>query len=161
MFRKFKPGLAGLAYMILLVTGVTTARAADNGAFDHSRLVLAGASGRYEFQVEMATTPAQRRLGLMYRPRMAVDAGMLFDYGTPRRIAMWMKNTVISLDMIFIAADGRIVSIAENTTPFSLTAIGSGGPVRAVLEVNAGTAARLGLKSGDRVEHEIFPGAGG
>ncbi len=160
MCRKFDFCLIGLICTLLLAAGATGSEAGDGIEFAHSRLVLVTGSGRHEFEVEMATSPAQRRLGLMHRPRMAANAGMLFDYGMPRLISMWMKNTVIPLDMIFIAGNGRIISIAENTTPFSLTAIGSGSPARAVLEINAGTVARLHIKPGDRVEHDIFANAG-
>ena len=92
----------------------------------------------------------------MYRRKLAPDAGMLFDYKTPQRVSMWMKNTFIPLDMIFIAADGRIVNIAERTVPQSKTVISSQGKIRGVLEINGGTVARLGIKPGDRVRHPIF-----
>ena len=81
---------------------------------------------------------------------------MLFDYGRTQPVAMWMKNTLVPLDILFIAADGRVVNIAADAVPESLTSIPSAGPVRAVLEINAGTAARLGIKPGDRVIHPIF-----
>jgi uncharacterized membrane protein (UPF0127 family) len=87
------------------------------------------------------------------------DGGMLFDWGSPRESNMWMRNTIASLDMIFIAADGRIHRIAERTVPFSLATISSNGPVRATLEVASGTAARLGIRVGDRVLHPIFGAA--
>jgi len=94
--------------------------------------------------------------GLQGRRRLAADAGMLFDFGRPVPVMMWMKDTHVSLDMLFIDAEGRVVNIARGTVPFSLTPIRSAGPVRAVLEVNAGTAARLGIKPGDRVLHPLF-----
>lgn len=117
-------------------------------------IVSGGATHR--FNVEIADDPATRQSGLMYRQHLAKDAGMLFDFGAPQEIAMWMKNTYISLDMLFIAEDGIIRRIAENTVPFSLDAIPSRGPVRFVLEVPAGSAARLGLKAGDRVRHPLI-----
>lgn len=131
------------------------ARAASM-SFERSAVVIHTAGGARRFDVEMAVTPDQRARGLQYRDELARDAGMLFDYGEPQQASMWMKNTYVPLDMLFIAADGRIVNIAEDTVPLSLTPIRSDGPVRAVLEVRAGTAERLGIEPGNRVEHAIF-----
>lgn len=111
---------------------------------------------RHDFRVEMARTPEQQTVGLMFRPSVPADGGMLFDWGSPRPSQMWMRNTVASLDMLFINADGTIRRIAEDTVPQSLATIGSGGPVRATLELAAGTARRLGIRVGDRVLHPIF-----
>lgn len=111
---------------------------------------------RHRFTVEMALSPDQQMVGLMFRPSVAPDEGMLFDWGTPRESAMWMRNTITSLDMVFITADGRIHRIAERTVPLSLATIESRGPVRATLELAAGTAERLGLRVGDKVEQRIF-----
>lgn len=118
--------------------------------------ILTAAGKRHRFRVEIVSTPADRAQGLQGRKQLPPGAGMLFDFGTALPVYMWMKNTFVSLDMIFIAPDGRIVNIARDTTPESLAIIESTGLVRAVLEVRAGTAARLGLKPGDRVEHRIF-----
>jgi uncharacterized membrane protein (UPF0127 family) len=114
---------------------------------------------RHSFMVEMATTPEQQTVGLMFRPSVAPDGGMLFDWGTPRDSQMWMRNTIASLDMLFINADGTIRSIAENTVPESLAVIDSRGPVRATLELAAGTAARLDIRVGDKVRQRIFGNA--
>ena len=111
---------------------------------------------RHDFNVEMALTPEQQTVGLMFRKHVPEDGGMLFDWGVPRDSTMWMRNTVSSLDMVFINADGTIRRIAENTVPESLAIIESGGPVRATLELAAGTARRLGIHSGDKVEQRIF-----
>ena len=92
----------------------------------------------------------------MYRRSLAPDRGMLFDFARVQPISMWMQNTYIPLDMIFIRADGSIARIAENAEPLSTRTIPSGEPVLAVLEVIGGTAARLGVKPGDRVEHPLF-----
>ena len=92
----------------------------------------------------------------MYRRSMAANAGMLFDYGSMRHIRMWMKNTYLPLDMIFIDSKGKIINIVERTIPHSLSVISSRGRVRAVLELNSGTASRLGINEGDRVIHSIF-----
>jgi hypothetical protein len=106
--------------------------------------------------VEMALTLDQQTVGEMFRPSIPSDGGMLFDWGLPRESTMWMRNTLVPLDMIFINADGSIRSIAENAVPQSLATISSRGPVRATLEVAAGTAARLNIRVGDIVKQRIF-----
>ncbi len=111
---------------------------------------------RHNFQVEMALTMDQQTVGLMFRPSVAADGGMLFDWGSPRESQMWMRNTISSLDMLFINADGTIRSIAEHTVPQSLAVIDGRGPVRATLEVAAGTAERLDIRVGDHVLQRIF-----
>jgi len=120
-------------------------------------LVIIGRDGtRHEFSVEMAVDGGHQMIGLMFRPSVEPNGGMLFDLGTPRESAMWMRNTITSLDMVFIAADGRIHRIAERTVPLSLATVESRGPVRATLELAAGTAERLNLRVGDRVLQRIF-----
>jgi len=111
------------------------------------------------FAVELARTPRQLSRGLMFRDAMAPGHGMLFDFGRERPVAMWMRNTPIPLDMLFIDALGRIRGIAADAVPFSEAVILSPGPVRAVLELNAGTVRRLGIATGDRVLHGIFGSA--
>jgi uncharacterized membrane protein (UPF0127 family) len=124
------------------------------------RLVITTRDGTaHEFSVEMAVTPDQQTVGLMFRPTVPPDGGMLFDWGTPRNSQMWMRNTISSLDMVFINADGTIRSIAENTVPQSLAIIDSRGPVRATLELAAGTTARLNIRVGDKVQQRIFGNA--
>jgi len=113
---------------------------------------------RHRFEVELALTGEQHAQGLMYRRDLADDAGMLFLYGREWPVSMWMRNTFIPLDMLFIAGDGRIVRIVERTVPQSLETISSGRPVSGVLEVNGGTVARLGIQPGDRVLHRAFDG---
>ncbi|MDA1089189.1 MAG: DUF192 domain-containing protein [Proteobacteria bacterium] len=137
------------------------AQAPEQGAplntFAWDTLEIVTESGRrHPFRVEMAITPSQQAQGLQWRKVLADDAGMLFDFGASKPTAFWMLNTYLSLDMIFIASGGKIDKIARATKPLSLAAIASDGPVRAVLEVRAGTAARLGIQPGDRVEHRIF-----
>jgi uncharacterized membrane protein (UPF0127 family) len=119
-------------------------------------LEIATASGVHTFAVEFVANDADRSKGLMFRTELPEGRGMLFDFDREQEIAMWMKNTLISLDMIFINGDGTIRRIAENTTPESLATIPSNGPVRGVLEVIAGTAKKFGIKPGDRVAHPIF-----
>jgi uncharacterized membrane protein (UPF0127 family) len=129
----------------------------DLVSFEWDRLVIETAEGeRHDFRVELAISPQQRRQGLMYRRDIAADAGMLFVHSPARVASMWMRNTYIPLDMLFIAEDGEIVKIAERTVPLSLKSIYSDQPVRGVLELNGGTAARLGLERGDRVFHRAF-----
>ena len=121
-------------------------------------LEIATKGGVHVFAVEMATTPEEQAKGLMFRRHLPEGQGMLFDFHQEQPASFWMKNTYIPLDMIFIRADGRILRIAENTVPLSEALVTSGGPVRAVLEVNAGTARKLGIAAGDRVAHPIFSG---
>jgi uncharacterized protein len=126
------------------------------------KLVILTRDGvRHEFNVEMATAPDQQTVGLMFRPSVPADGGMLFDWGFPHASQMWMRNTIAPLDMVFINADGTIRSIAENTVPESLAVIDSRGPVRATLELAAGTTARLDIRVGDKVEQRIFGNTAG
>lgn len=110
----------------------------------------------HRFKVEVAKSPEERSQGLMFRRTLAPDAGMLFDFGRTEPVAMWMKNTLIPLDMLFIGGDGAIVNIAQRTVPQSLTPIPSAKPVRFVLELPGGSASRLGIKPGDKVLHPLL-----
>lgn len=124
------------------------------------KLVIVTRDGaKHAFDVEMATTPDQQTTGLMFRKDVPPDSGMLFDWGAARPSSMWMKNTLVPLDMVFINADGTIRSIAENTVPHSLAPIDSRGPVRATLELAAGTTAKLNIRVGDVVHQRIFGNA--
>ena len=126
-------------------------------SFDKDEIAIETAAGeRHVFEVEMASSPDQRAQGLMFRQSMDPMAGMLFIYERPEQRAMWMKNTIIPLDMLFIDEGGVIVRIQQRTVPYSLQAIYSGQPVTAVLELNAGTTSRLSIKPGDRVFHAAF-----
>ena len=124
---------------------------ASDGGFGTSNLRIETAEGTREFHVELALTPQQQAQGLMFRRNMAPDAGMLFVYGSEEIVTMWMKNTYIPLDMLFIDSRGRVAHIAERTVPHSEALISSKGPVIAVLELNAGTASRLKIRPGDKV----------
>ena len=119
-------------------------------------LEIATKSGVQVFSVEIATTEEEKTTGLMYRKQLADGKGMLFDFSPEQEVSMWMKNTYIPLDMIFIRADGRILRIAENTEPLSTRIIPSGGLAKGVLEVIAGTAQKYGIAPGDRVAHPLF-----
>jgi uncharacterized protein len=125
-------------------------------AADEQTLEIVTRSGVHSFTVELAATDEARSKGLMYRRELPEGRGMLFDFKQDQNAAMWMKNTYIPLDMIFIRADGRIQRIAENTRPESEKIITAGAPVRAVLEVIGGTARKLGIRAGDRVAHPLF-----
>lgn len=111
------------------------------------------AAGPRAFSVEVMRTDAERARGLMFRRYLPPDRGMLFLFDREQIVAMWMKNTYIPLDMVFVGRDGRVVSIAADTEPMSEAVVSSAGPASAVVELNAGAAARIGLKPGDRVRH--------
>lgn len=154
--------MAVVSRRLLLAAGAAAllaAAPAPAGEAPTEPLSILAADGReHLFEVEVARTPEQKARGLMFRESLAPDAGMLFLSRRPRRQTMWMKNTLIPLDMLFVAADGRIVRIHERATPMSLESISSRGRVLAVLELRGGTAARLGLRPGDRVRHPAFGG---
>lgn len=124
--------------------------------FETSELTIVHGQERFQFHIQLARTMAALERGLMERRHLDADRGMLFDYGKPRHIRMWMKNTFIPLDMLFIDQSGAIIEIVANTNPHSTRVIASPGPALGVLELNAGTAARLSIRVGDRVLHEIF-----
>ncbi len=106
----------------------------------------------YKFRVEVARTPAEQAKGLMFRTEMGADEGMIFPADPPRRPSFWMKNTVIPLDIIFVGTDHRILNIAANAVPYDETPRPAAGLASAVLELNGGRAAELGIKPGDKVE---------
>ena len=148
MTRRF---LVAAIAVCALVLSVATPRATET-----STLEIVSKSGVHVFSVEMATNDDERARGLMFRREVPEGQGMLFDFKGDQDVSMWMENTYVSLDMIFIRGDGRISRIAENTEPMSRRIISSGGPVRAVLEVVAGTARKLGIAPGDQVAHAMF-----
>jgi uncharacterized protein len=154
--RSLLAGAALLAAQLAL-PGIAPAQTGPQPKLPEEPLVIVTRDGvRHKFKVEMALTPEQQTVGLMFRPSVGPDEGMLFDWGVPRESAMWMRNTIAPLDMLFITQDGHIHRIAERTVPYSLASIESRGPVRATLELAAGTAERLGLRVGDRVLQRIF-----
>ena len=128
--------------------------------FQTSSLTITTAKGDERFAVELAITPSQQEQGLMFRRELAPDAGMLFVMPQVQPAVFWMKNTLLPLDMIFIAADGRIADIHQRAVPLSEANIVSKVPVKAVLELNGGTVARLGIKRGDVVHHAVFGTSG-
>ena len=141
----------GFGLIVGCGAGTASAQAADLQTFE-----IVTRSGVKVFSVEMAKTKEERERGLMFRKELPEGRGMLFDFSPQQDVSMWMKNTYVSLDMIFIQADGRILRIAENTEPMSERIISSGGPVKAVLEVVAGTARKDGIAPGDRVAGPLF-----
>jgi uncharacterized membrane protein (UPF0127 family) len=120
------------------------------------KLTIATPGGEKIFQVEVMRTMDERARGLMFRRYLPADRGMLFDFAAEAQVAMWMKDTFIPLDMLFIRKDGTISQIAENTEPHSTRTISSTDPVHSVLEINGGMAAKLGIKAGDKVIHPLF-----
>ncbi|OSQ48406.1 DUF192 domain-containing protein [Thalassospira alkalitolerans] len=144
--------MKSIIQMILAVCFISAAVVAGLNAkasgFERSRLLVDGKV----FSVELAATPDERSRGLMFRTEMAQDAGMLFDFGSAHDISMWMKNTFISLDMLFIDKNGVIVGIEKRTVPKSETIIPTPRPVRFVLELNGGSADHFGLEVGEKVE---------
>lgn len=124
-----------------------------------SPLTIETPSGERHFEVEVAATPSERSMGLMYRRDMPQDRGMLFDFGTAQPVSMWMKNTYVPLDMVFIREDGIVHRVAMRTEPHSERSISAGAPVRYVLEINGGVAETLGIVPGSRVRHERIEGS--
>lgn len=153
--------LAGSVGLALLVATTSACAANDcdvptSVTFQHGQATIQTAKGPQQFDVEMAVYQDQRGRGLMCRKTLAPNTGMLFDFGFDQDVYMWMKNTLIPLDMLFIKTDGTIVKIASRAVPMSETTIASGEYVRAVLELPGGTAERLGIKVGDKMTRPVF-----
>jgi uncharacterized membrane protein (UPF0127 family) len=125
-------------------------------AFPQSGLAIEASGKRHEFEVWIADTAPRRAQGLMFVKSLAPMRGMLFMYPEARVVSMWMKNTLIPLDMLFVAGDGRIIRIAQRTRPHSLEQITSMGPVVAVIELAGGESERLGIDTGARVLHPLL-----
>ncbi|WP_339161493.1 DUF192 domain-containing protein [Methylobacterium bullatum] len=140
--------------LVAILAGLGAATAQEVAATEP--LEIASRGTRHSFSVEVMRDDESRSRGLMFRRSMPPEHGMLFDFQKVERVAMWMKNTYLPLDMLFIRPDGSIARVATNTEPLSTKVIPSGEPVLAVLELNAGTTAKLGIKAGDRVEHTMF-----
>ncbi|CAK0774426.1 DUF192 domain-containing protein [uncultured Gammaproteobacteria bacterium] len=151
----FRRGLTALIVGLILVSGFAPVAAALE--FGRSTVTIETVTGgKYRFAVEVAETPAELQQGLMYRDAMAEEAGMLFLFGEERYATFWMKNTFVALDMLFIARDGHILAIHQKALPGSQNLISPTMPVFAVMEINAGLVARLGIHLGDRVHHKAF-----
>jgi uncharacterized membrane protein (UPF0127 family) len=146
--------------LLLLLAALPAGRSAGAAPAEvhlgSAQLVIVTATGRHPLRAEVATTPAQMERGLMFRKHLAADSGMLFEFAAPTVAQMWMHDTLIPLDMLFVDGKGRIVNIAENAHPLSDEVISAAAPVRAVIELNGGTAAHLAIKPGDRVLGSFF-----
>ena len=138
----------------LVLMGTPTAL--SDITFPQSEIIIISKSAEHRFTVEVATTMAQRQLGLMHRQTMELDMGMMFDFGQEQMVAMWMKNTLLSLDMLFIDKTGRIFQIEQNTVPLSLEVIAGKQPAASVIELNGGVTEQLEIMEGDQVIHDIF-----
>jgi uncharacterized protein len=148
----------GLLALVILLAITRAAVAEKPPEFDRGHLTIVASGGRFQFEVELAQTPAERARGLMFRESLADDHGMLFDFGHPQEVAMWMRNTLIPLDILFIRSDGSISRIARDAHPLSDRVMESGDPVRAVLELRGGLTAERGIEPGDRIIHPLFDG---
>jgi uncharacterized membrane protein (UPF0127 family) len=148
--------LAALALLFAFSSSPAAAQDKAQPKLPLENLEILTKTGIRVFNVEFVQTEEQRRIGLMFRKEMPDGEGMLFDFIRPQPVAMWMRNTYVSLDMIFIRADGTIANIAKNTEPLSERSIYAEGFVKGVLEVVAGTADRYGIAPGDKVSHRIF-----
>ena len=145
-----------MALTLAFAFGLPAAAQNPNVRFEKSELTIESGGKRHRFTVEFADNDERRTLGLMHRRQMAADAGMLFDFKRDSPVAMWMRNTLIPLDMLFVDREGIVRHIHERAVPMSEAIISSEENVRAVLELNGGTVARLGLKKGDRLVHAMF-----
>ena len=145
-----------IAVVAVLSAAPALAQSGKPQRLDTEPLTVVTATGSHLFTVEIADDPHEQAIGLMHREEMAADHGMLFDFGPPRIVTMWMKNTLISLDMVFVRPDGTVARVAERTEPLSLKTISSNEPVSHVLELRGGVARLIGLKPGDRLV-EGFP----
>ncbi len=153
---RFARALALAAAALILGCAKPEAAAPTSAQAATEQLVVDTAAGPVRLRVEIADDEQERNRGLMFRETLADDAGMLFDFPEPEHASFWMRNTVLSLDIIFIGIDGRILNIAESTTPYSEAPIPAAGLTRGVLEIRAGRAEALGIRPGDRVRHRIF-----
>jgi uncharacterized membrane protein (UPF0127 family) len=149
----------GLALGLCAACAQSESKTGETGeaAVRTETLTIDTSRGPVRLNVEIADTEEERARGLMFRETMADDHGMLFDFPEPEMASFWMRNTVMSLDIIFIGTDGRILNIADHATPYSEASIPAAGLTRGVLEIKAGRAEALGIHAGDRVHHRIFP----
>lgn len=150
-------------FLVLVVLWAALGQAAAQPAEDTriqrlevEKVIIKTKIGSFDIDAEIADEPHEQSRGLMYRTDLGPGQGMLFDFGETRPVTMWMKNTPLSLDMVFVKPDGTVARVAERTEPFSEAIIPSGEPVSHVLELRGGVARMIGLKEGDRLEHHSF-----
>ena len=148
--------LAGPVAVLLAATLLPSAAAAAAAVCSGDIVEVRGNWGQARFTVELADDPDERAQGLMFRETMATSAGMLFIYDAPQHASFWMKNTLLPLDMIFVDASGVVTRIHENAIPQDTTPIDGGAGVLAVLEINGGLAAALGINPGSQLRHPEF-----
>jgi uncharacterized protein len=141
---------------VLAFSGAAYAQAPQNPVGPTDPLTIVSGEKKHAFKVEMADTPQESEMGLMYRASMPKDHGMIFDFRPSREISMWMKNCLFPQDMLFLDEKGTVLAIAENARPGSTRLISPGFPIASVLELNGGIAKELGLKPGDRIQHKLF-----
>ncbi|MCG3200581.1 MAG: hypothetical protein NFCOHLIN_00437 [Gammaproteobacteria bacterium] len=144
-----------LPLLVLAALGSIVATIAHADPVEAVVTVIAANGQGHEFVVEVADTEVRRQRGLMFREEVPADGGMIFIYDPPQVAAMWMKNTLIPLDMVFVDTEGEIVQVTSRTTPHSLEPISAGVPVSAVIELNGGSCDRLGIRAGDRVHYDL------
>ncbi len=147
---------ASLAFGLALSACANSSKPVDEAGNPLEELKVVTASGEHTFLVEIADDDAERQRGLMYRPPLADDRGMLFQFEQATEQSFWMRNTPSSLDILYIDPTGRIVSIAQHTTPYSEAPVPSNGAANGVLELRAGRSAEIGAKPGDKVVHDFF-----
>lgn len=143
-------GSAGVAWVPALADDAEPTQAQP--VLPKEPLSIVSASGKHVFSVELAKTPREQQVGEMFRTQVPADGGMLFPWGAPQQSDMWMENTLVPLDIVFIGPDLRVQSIVENAVPQSLAHISSHGPALATLELAGGVTAKLGIMVGDKVE---------
>jgi uncharacterized membrane protein (UPF0127 family) len=154
LMRSLVPALALLAQGVSPACGQQPPKSVQDGKVDP--LVIVSGDKQAKFDVELADSEPERNQGLMNRPTMPKEHGMLFDLGSTQQTGFFMKNTLIPLDMLFLDESGKVVAIASNARPHSLRTVSPGFAVRAVLELNGGLSKQMGFKVGDQVQHKLF-----
>jgi len=150
--------LASVLFSLLFLAGPSPA-SEEVVRLPVEQVVVTTDRGDIAFATEIAASDETRSRGLMFRRSMGEREAMLFNWPSPRVVSMWMRNTYLSLDMLFVTADGTVVHVQADTVPQSLEVLSAGREVSAVMEVVAGTAAKLGIRPGSRLKHRFFNGS--
>ncbi|MGB5212816.1 MAG: DUF192 domain-containing protein [Anderseniella sp.] len=150
--------LASVLFSLLFLAGPSLA-SEEVVRLPVEQVIVTSDRGDIAFATEIATSDETRSRGLMFRRSMGEREAMLFHWPSPRVVSMWMRNTYLSLDMLFVTADGTVVHVQADTVPESLQVLSAGREVSAVMEVVAGTAAKLGIRPGSRLKHRFFNGS--